>query len=136
MCFAVVPHGGATAIGIIQVRQVERGFRTAEWGFALGQPYWGTGLFAEAAELVLAFAFERVGVRRIEARAAVVNGRGSGALRKLGACREGTLHGSFSCGGERLDQGLWSILDKDWRRTKASRGCRAPSDGKALTMRH
>jgi len=136
MCFAVVPRGGATAIGIIQVRQLEQGFRTAEWGFALGQPFWGTGLFAEAAELVLAFAFDRVGVRRIEARAAVVNGRGSGALRKLGACREATLRESFSCGSDRLDQGLWSILDKDWRRAKASRDRRASSDGKAATLRH
>jgi hypothetical protein len=65
-----------------------------------------------------------------------VNGRGSGALRKLGACREATLHESFSCGGDRLDQGLWSILDKDWRRAKASRERRASSHGKAVTLRH
>jgi RimJ/RimL family protein N-acetyltransferase len=35
-CFAVVPHGMDTAIGIFQVRQLEPGFATAEWGFAIG----------------------------------------------------------------------------------------------------
>ena len=35
-CFAVVPHGMTTAIGLFQVRQLEPGFATAEWGFALG----------------------------------------------------------------------------------------------------
>jgi len=136
LCFAVVPHGGETAIGIIQVRQLEQGFETAEWGFALGQSFWGTGLFAEAAELVLAFAFDSVGVRRLEARAAVANGRGNGALRKLGACREAILRESFSRGGDRLDQALWSILDEDWRRAKALRGPNAPAGGKAVSIMH
>ena len=122
MCFAVVPRGGATAIGIIQVRQLEQGFRTAEWGFVLGPAFWGTGLFVEAAELVLAFAFDSVGVHRLEARTAVANGRGNGALRKLGARREAILRESFCRGGRHFDQVLWSILDEDWRRAKANRG--------------
>ena len=125
MCFAVVPHGGETAAGIIQVRQLEEGFGTAEWGFVLGPAFWGTGLFVEAAELVLAFTFDRVGVHRLEARAAVANGRGNGALRKLGARPDAILRESFSRGGHRLDQVLWSILDEDWRRAKASRRPRA-----------
>jgi [ribosomal protein S5]-alanine N-acetyltransferase len=121
MCFAVVLHGGETAVGIIQVRELAQGFETAEWGFALGQAFWGTGLFVEAAELVLAFAFGSVGVHRLEARAAVANDRGNGALRKLGARREAILRESFSLGGHRFDQVLWSILDEDWRRAKAIR---------------
>lgn len=127
ICFAVVPHGGETAAGIIQVRQLEEGFGTAEWGFVIGPAFWGTGLFVEAAELVLAFAFDSVGVHRLEARTAVANGRGNGALRKLGARREAILRESFCRGGRRLDQILWSILDEDWRRAKASRGPGADS---------
>jgi [ribosomal protein S5]-alanine N-acetyltransferase len=120
MCFALVPHGRETAVGIIQVRPLTQGFATAEWGFSLGRAFWGTGLFVEAAELVLAFAFDSVGVRRLEARTAVANGRGNGVLRKLGARREAILRESFCRGGHRFDQILWSILDEDWRRDKAS----------------
>ena len=114
-CFGVVPRGMDTAIGLLQVRQLEPGFATAEWGFAIGSPFWGTGIFRIAAELLLDFTFEKLGVHRLEARAAVRNGRGNGALRKIGATCEGVLRRSFLRNGEYLDQHLWSILDTDWR---------------------
>jgi len=117
-CFAVTLDGSDTAIGIFQLRELEPGFGTAEWGFAIGSPYWGSGAFQEAGELMLAFAFETVGVHRLEARAAVRNGRGNGALRKMGAVQEGRLRKSFLKNGEYLDQTLWTILAEDWRAAK------------------
>jgi ribosomal-protein-alanine N-acetyltransferase len=113
-CFAVTLADDDTAIGIFQLRELEPGFGTAEWGFAIGSAYWGTGVFQEGAELVVSFAFEQVGVHRLEARSAVRNGRGNGALRKLGAVQEGVLRKSFKKNGEYLDQTLWAILDEDW----------------------
>jgi RimJ/RimL family protein N-acetyltransferase len=118
--FGVVPTGMSTAIGLFQVKALDAGFSTAEWGFALGSPFWGTGLFMDGARLVLDFAFETVGVHRLEARSAVQNGRGNGALRKLGAVREGVLRGSFLRNGQYLDQALWSILETDWWHIKTS----------------
>jgi len=84
-CFAVTLAGSDTAIGIFQLRELDPGFGTAEWGFAIGSPFWGTGAFKEGAELMVHFAFETVGVHRLEARAGVRNGRWNGALRKIGA---------------------------------------------------
>jgi ribosomal-protein-alanine N-acetyltransferase len=121
-CFAVVPHGMQTAIGLFQVRQLEPGFATAEWGFALGSAFWGTGLFMDGAQMVVNFAIDTLGVSRLEARAAVANGRGNGALRKLGAVQEGVLRRSFLKNGQFLDQMLWSILGEEWRQTKAAKG--------------
>jgi len=114
VCFAVTLKGYDTAIGIFQVRQLEPGFGTAEWGFAIGSDFWGTGVFQEGAELVLDFAFETLGVHRLEARAAVLNGRGNGALQKLGAVQEAVLRRSFHHNGQYLDQALYTILDQDW----------------------
>jgi RimJ/RimL family protein N-acetyltransferase len=119
VCFAVVPHGMTAAIGLFQVRQLEPGFATAEWGFALGSAYWGTGMFMDGARMVVDFAVEALGVGRLEARAAVPNGRGNGALRKLGAVQEGVLRRSFLKNGQQLDQMLWSILSEEWRQAKA-----------------
>jgi RimJ/RimL family protein N-acetyltransferase len=119
-CFAVVPKGMSTAIGIFQVRQLEPGFASAEWGFAIGSAFWGTGLFAAGAELMLEFSFETLGVHRLEARAALRNGRGNGALRKVGATCEGVLRHSFLRNGEYHDQHLWSVLDTDWREMRSS----------------
>jgi RimJ/RimL family protein N-acetyltransferase len=117
-CFAVVPHGMDSAIGIFQVRQLEPGFGTAEWGFAIGSAFWGTGVFMDGARLVIDFAFEVIGTHRLEARAAILNGRGNGALRKVGAMQEGILRKSFLRHGEYLDQALWTILDEDWRQQR------------------
>lgn len=114
-CFAIVPKGLTTAVGIFQVRSLEPGFRTAEWGFAMGSQFWGTGIFTEGAQLVLDFAFDVIGAHRLEARAAVANGRGNGALRKIGAVQEGILRRSFLRNGVHHDQVLWGILAEDWR---------------------
>jgi RimJ/RimL family protein N-acetyltransferase len=91
----------------------------AEWGFAMGSAFWGTGVFQEGADLVLEFAFETLGVQRLEARACVLNGRGNGALLKLGAVQEGILRKSFRRNGEYLNQVLYAILDTDWREARA-----------------
>lgn len=117
-CFGIVPHGAADAVGIIQIRQNDVHFRTAEWGFALGAEYWGRGLFTEAAQLALDFAFDVLRIHRLEARAAVKNGRGNGALRKVGAVQEGILRRSFFKAGEYLDQVLWTILASDRARVR------------------
>jgi len=117
-CFAVVPAGSSTPVGIFQLRSLGSGFQTAEWGFVLGSPYWGTGLYAEAARMLVTFAFETVGVHRLEARAAAVNGRGNGALRKMGAVQEGVLRRGFCKDGRQMDQTLWSILADEWRQAR------------------
>lgn len=120
VCFAVVPDGMDTAVGIFQVRQLDPDFGTAEWGFALGRSLWGTGVFLAAARLTVDFAFDTLGVHRLEARAAVANGRGNGALAKIGAVKEGVLRRSFLRHGEYHDQALWSIVRDDWRRRRAA----------------
>ena len=113
-CFAVTVRGFDTAIGIFQVRDLGRGFESAEWGFAIGSAFWGTGVFEDGAKLVVAFAFGTLGVQRLEARAAVLNGRGNAALRKIGAVAECVLRKSFHHGGGYLDQVLYAIIDVDW----------------------
>jgi len=121
-CFAVVPHDSDTAIGIFQVRSLEPAFGTAEWGFAIASEFWGTGIFLEGAQLVLDFVFQVIGTHRVEARAAVKNGRGNGALRKIGAVQEGVLRRSFLRNGEYLDQALWTILADEWYQAKTAWG--------------
>jgi ribosomal-protein-alanine N-acetyltransferase len=119
VCFAIVPAGSTRAVGLFQLRSLDASFANAEWGFALGSAYWGTGLFAGGATQVLNFAFETVGVIRLEARAVVVNGRGNGALRKIGAVQEGVLRRSFVRRGQHYDQVMWSMLAEDWHRRRS-----------------
>ena len=120
ICFGIVPKGMEQAVGLFQLRSLEPGFASCEWGFAIGSSYWGTGVFPEAARLVINFAVDVIGAQRLEARAAVANGRGNGALRKIGAVQEGVLRRSFLRNGQYHDQVLWGILAEDWRQQRLS----------------
>ena len=119
-CFGIIPSNATMPVGIIQVWPIERDFSTAEWGFVLGESYWGTGLFARGARLFLDAVFldglfDSSGVFRLEARAVDVNRRGNGVLRKMGATPEGVLRGAFRKGEAGHDQVMWSMLASEWR---------------------
>jgi ribosomal-protein-alanine N-acetyltransferase len=116
--FGMVPEGCDHAVGLVQVRAIAPRFSVAEWGFAVGSPFWGTGMFLASARMTLDFAFQHTAVNRLEARAVVRNTRGNGALRKLGAVQEGVLRGSLLKDGKYLDQIMWSILSQDWFQAK------------------
>ena len=118
ICFAIVPKGLNQAIGLFQLRALDPTFRIAEWGFALGAAFWGTGVFREAAILVAEFAFREIGVHRLEARAVTANKRGNRVLEKLGARGEATLRKAF---GHRHTQFLWAILAEEWNPAVAPR---------------
>jgi ribosomal-protein-alanine N-acetyltransferase len=117
-CFAVVLLNSELAVGWFQVRTLEPGFKTAEWDFALAAEYWSTGVFVDGARLTLDFVFAAIGAHRLEARVAVENGRGNGALRKMGAVHECELRGSFLHDGEYHDQRLWTILLEEWHEAR------------------
>jgi ribosomal-protein-alanine N-acetyltransferase len=115
VCFAIVPRGCESAVGLFQIRQLDPSFETAEWGFALASSFWGSGVFAATAPEIVRFAIETLQVRRLEARSAVENGRGNGALQKIGAVREALLRKSFLKDGRYHDQVLWTICASEWR---------------------
>jgi RimJ/RimL family protein N-acetyltransferase len=124
IAYGVTLKGSDTVVGLFQIRSLTPGFDVAEWGFALGSELWGTGIFADAARLVLDFGFDVLGVHRMEAKAAVQNGRGNGALQKLGAVQEAVLRRSFLRNGVYMDQAYWTILAATWREIRAVRTAR------------
>jgi ribosomal-protein-alanine N-acetyltransferase len=107
VCFGIVPAGCDHAVGLFQIQM--RPGELPEWGFAMGSTFWGTGLFTEGAEAVLNFAFEEIGLPQVGARAAVENGRGNGALMKLGAVKQGIIPGGLVLAGRTHDQYYWTL---------------------------
>jgi ribosomal-protein-alanine N-acetyltransferase len=110
-CFGVVPRDSITAAGIFELRPLQPGFFRAELGYFIDKPLWGTGVFHDAARLMVDFAFTAVGVHRIEVRASVANARSNAALQKIGAHKEGLLRAAFVHEGEYEDQYLWSFVN-------------------------
>jgi RimJ/RimL family protein N-acetyltransferase len=112
---SVIRESGAVA-GIFRVREVEPGFGSAEWEFALAHEQWGGGLFFHVAPMVVDFVFDVLGARRLEGRVALPNARGQAALRKLGAVQEAVLRQSLRADdGVSHDQVLLTLLAEDWR---------------------
>ena len=112
--FLVTITSSRAIAGLVQARQIDLSWESAEWECTLAPSWRGTGAFLETARLVGSFAFGTVGVHRLEARVLLQNGRANGALRKLGAVQEGVLRESVRRGSEYLDQVLWSVLKEDW----------------------
>ena len=115
LSLGIVPGGQSAPVGLAQIWAIEPDFSTAEWGFVLGESVWGTGLFGASARLLLDFAFDTLGVVRLETRIVEANVRGNKAMLKLGAAREGTLRCGFRSGDTFMDHVMWSILAHEWR---------------------
>ena len=108
--FGIVPHGRSGAAGLFELRQMQPGFFRAELGFFLERGLWGSGVFNEAARLLLDFSSRVLKVHRVEARVAVDNDRSNAALERLGAVHEGVLRAAFIRGEAYVDQNLWALL--------------------------
>jgi RimJ/RimL family protein N-acetyltransferase len=120
-CYGLVPSGEQRAVGVLQVWPIERNFSTAEWGFCIGEAYWGGGLFERAAGLLLDALFADLHVQRLEARSVDVNVRGNRILEKLGHVREGVLRSGYRCGAITRDYVMWSLLAAEWQARREAR---------------
>jgi len=115
LCFGIVPDGMNAAVGILQVRSLDPTLSSAEWGFVLSAHFWSTGVFFDAANVLVEFAFMTMHVDRLEARIALRNLRGHAAVRKLGARSESTLATSSPEGIPRDPELVWTLREDDWR---------------------
>jgi RimJ/RimL family protein N-acetyltransferase len=115
VCFGIIPDGMRAAVGILQVRWLDSTASDAEWGFVLSAHFWSTGVFPDAANALVEFAFTTMHVKRLEARVALRNQRAHAAVQKLGARFESTLTSSSPQGIPRDPESVWSLREDDWR---------------------
>jgi len=115
LCFGIVPDGMTAAVGILQVRFLDSTASSAEWGFVLSAHFWSTGVFFDAANVLVEFAFTRMLVDRLEPRIAMRNRRAHAAVQKLGARFESTLATSSPKGIPRDPELVWTLKQDDWR---------------------
>ena len=120
--FAIVPHVHDHAVGLVQIRQLAPGFSTAEWGIALGSPWWGKGLFEDTGRLILQFAFETLACtawrRASPRRTPAATPPSASSARSPKGSFDGALR---TADGQHHDQILWSWLVEEWRREIAAR---------------
>lgn len=83
-CYTLLNGNSQAALGLFMALRNETAGH-AEIGFAMAPQLWGTGVFVTAAEIFLAFLFEKWDVTTLMGRTLQRNARGVGAMRKLGA---------------------------------------------------
>jgi ribosomal-protein-alanine N-acetyltransferase len=114
VCFGIVPEGMTTAVGILQIR-LDPTRSLAEWGFVLGAHFWSTGVFSDAANVLVDFAFTTMRVDCLEARIALRNRRAHAAVQKLGGQFESTITSSSPQGIARDPESVWTLREANWR---------------------
>ncbi len=89
--------------------------KRAEIGFTLRRDRWGAGLATEAAQLLLAFGFDQLGMHRIEATSHPDNVASIRVLEKIGMSLEGCIRDHLFVNGAWRDSLAFSILEPEWR---------------------
>ena len=119
--FAILDAGSREPLGSTRFLELRLEHLRAEIGWTwVARRAWGTGVNVEAKLLLLARAFERAGLRRVEFKTDARNARSRGALEALGAQFEGVFRKHMVVrGGTARDSAYYSVIDDDWPTVRA-----------------
>jgi [ribosomal protein S5]-alanine N-acetyltransferase len=111
--FAIRLAGEPPIVGCAGLRDIDQEHRQAELGFWIGREYWGQGYASEAAEAVIRYGFQTLGLNRICAHHMARNPAAGRVLRRIGMEREGLLRQRVRKWGVYEDVVLYAILRDD-----------------------
>lgn len=114
MSWALENKANGKMIGRFGLGPFSRMNNRIEIGYAMNRSYWGQGLATEAARRLVQFAFEQLGVNRVQAIVLPENSGSIRVLEKSGMQREGLLRGYQLVQGEYLDVLIYAVLRSDW----------------------
>lgn len=86
--WAVIETSSGALAGVLELRLSPP---KADFGYILGEPFWGRGLASEAASAVVAWAIAQPEIFRVWATCHPGNGASAAVLRKAGLSYEATL---------------------------------------------
>jgi RimJ/RimL family protein N-acetyltransferase len=92
--------------------------RIATYAIMIGPEFVGRGLGTDATKVMLRYAFDEIGVHKVELQTWAFNGRAERAYEKAGFVREGVRRAAVFHGGEFHDEVLMGALLEDHRRAR------------------
>ncbi len=107
-------------MGSVGLHEIDDFGKEATVGYWLGKKGWRNGYMYEAAKEVLRFAFEDIGLRRIDIEADVDNEPSNGLIKKLGFQYEGMRcqYRKTKSTGKTPDANQYGMLKEDWEELK------------------
>ncbi|QGQ19942.1 GNAT family N-acetyltransferase [Cellulomonas sp. JZ18] len=113
--FAVTANGSDEYRGEIVLTDVDEDVRCAGLRLAMRPAYRGRGYGTEAIELVLEFAFEGLGLHRVELEALSINTRAVSLYENIGFRVEGRRRDGYRDGDGWCDAIVMSMLEDEYR---------------------
>jgi len=103
-------------MGCVGLHSIDRFQGTCTMGYWLAQEHWRKGYMSEAANEALRFAFEDLGLRRIEIEAYTGNQASNGLIKSLGFEFEGMRRLGTRClaTGEIHDVNMYALFREDY----------------------
>ncbi len=121
--FSIETRANSTLIGGIGITHLDRANRNAEFGYWLAKPSWGQGLMTEAVNVLLAFAFGRLRLKRMYGYIWEPNVRSHRVVKRCGLSLEAVLRRSERRQGQYVDKYVYAIIREEYyvqqRRAKA-----------------
>lgn len=119
--FAITLRESGELMGAIGLT-IHRHNRRAEMGYWIGVTYWNHGYMSEAAQRVIAYAFEDLELNRVYASHFPRNPASGRVMQKAGMTYEGTLREHFVRWTAPEDLAYYGILKSEWDANKLSKG--------------
>ena len=118
--FAVIDKLDKQIAGITMLGGIDLANKRLEIGWTwLGTAYQGTGLNRACKAILLKYAFEELGMRRVEFKVDNKNIKSQKAVEKLGAFKEGCLRNyAIQSYGNSSGTMVYSIIDDEWKTLK------------------
>lgn len=118
--FAIARKADGTLLGSISLMGIEPDHK-AEIGYWVGVPYWGDGICTEAAEAVVRYGIETLGLMRIHAYHITRNPASGRVMQKLGMTHEGHRPQHARRGDQLEDIEMYGLLATDWKLAASSK---------------
>ena len=114
--FIVFDKLNAAYAGSTRFYDINENYKTLQLGYTwYGSAFQGTGLNRNCKYLLLQYAFEVLGLERVEFRADAGNARSMAAMKSIGCTLEGVLRSHMpNAYGGRRDSAVLSILRDEW----------------------
>lgn len=100
-------------VGLVGFNWIDRANRIGHIGYWLAEAACGRGLMTRAVQALLEHGFTRMGLQRVELRAAVRNRESRALAERLGFRHEGTLRRAEHLYGRFVDHAVYGLLDSD-----------------------